>query len=107
MSFFKRLKETIASKTEAVTSKFREGLSKTRDAFVGKVEELFSRRKKIDEEFFEELEEILIGADVGVNTVMGLIDDLRAEVKKTQNRAAVRAPADYVREACWHAARNR
>ncbi|WP_373232036.1 signal recognition particle-docking protein FtsY [Cohnella sp.] len=82
MSFFKRLKESIASKTEAVTSKFRDGLAKTRDAFVGKVEELFTRRKKIDEEFFEELEEILIGADVGVNTVMGLIDDLRAEVKK-------------------------
>ncbi len=43
---------------------------------------MFSRRKKIDEEFFEELEEILIGADVGVNTVMQLIDELRAEVKK-------------------------
>lgn len=82
MSFFKRLKESIASKTEAVTSKFKEGLSKTRDAFVGKVEELFSRRKKIDEAFFEELEEILIGADVGVNTVMTLIDELRDEVKK-------------------------
>jgi fused signal recognition particle receptor len=82
MSFFKRLKESISSKTEAVTSKFREGLAKTRDAFVGKVEELFTRRQKIDEEFFEELEEILIGADVGINTVMGLIDELRAEVKK-------------------------
>ncbi len=82
MGFFKRLKESIASKTEAVTSKFRDGLAKTRDALVGKVGELFSRRKKIDEEFFEELEEILIGADVGVNTVMALIDELRDEVKK-------------------------
>jgi fused signal recognition particle receptor len=82
MSFFKKIRESISSKTEAVTSKFRDGLAKTRDAFVGRVEELFSRRKKIDEEFFEELEEILIGADVGVNTVMGLIDELRAEVKK-------------------------
>ncbi|MNJ48697.1 Signal recognition particle receptor FtsY [compost metagenome] len=50
--------------------------------FVEKVTELIARRKKIDEEFFEELEEILIGADVGVNTVMSLIDDLRTEVKK-------------------------
>ncbi|GBF71965.1 signal recognition particle-docking protein FtsY [Paenibacillus sp. 598K] len=82
MSFFKRLKESIASKTEAVTSAFKEGLTKTRTAFVEKVEELITRRKKIDEEFFEELEEILIGADVGVNTVMQLIDDLRTEVKK-------------------------
>lgn len=82
MSFFKKLKESIAAKTEAVTNVFKEGLSKTRTAFVEKVEELISRRKKIDEEFYEELEEILIGADVGVNTVMTLIDELRAEVKK-------------------------
>jgi fused signal recognition particle receptor len=82
MSFFKRLRESISSTTEAVTSKFKEGLTKTRDALVGSVEDLFSRRKKIDEEFYEELEEILIGADVGVNTVLKLIEDLRAEVKK-------------------------
>jgi fused signal recognition particle receptor len=82
MSFFKRLKESIASKTEAVTGKFREGLAKTRSALAEKVGELFARRAKIDEAFFEELEEILIGADVGVNTVMELIDDLRAEVRK-------------------------
>ncbi|MCM3625981.1 signal recognition particle-docking protein FtsY [Paenibacillus glycanilyticus] len=82
MSFFKKLKESIASKTEAVTTIFKEGLTKTRVALVEKVEELITRRKKIDEEFYEELEEILIGADVGVNTVMTLIDELRAEVKK-------------------------
>ncbi len=82
MSFFKRLKESIASKAEAVTNVFKEGLEKTRTALVEKVEELILRRRKIDEEFYEELEEILIGADVGVTTVMKLIDDLRAEVKK-------------------------
>ncbi|MGG1514677.1 signal recognition particle-docking protein FtsY [Paenibacillus oryzisoli] len=82
MSFFKRLKESIAGKAEAVTNKFKDGLAKTRDAFVDRVDDLFSRRKKIDEDFYEELEEILIGADVGVNTVLELIDQLRAEVKK-------------------------
>ncbi|NQX65728.1 signal recognition particle-docking protein FtsY [Paenibacillus alba] len=82
MSFFKRLKDSISSKAEAVTNKFKEGLTKTRDAFVDRVDDLFSRRKKIDEDFYEELEEILIGADVGVNTVLKLIDELRAEVKK-------------------------
>ncbi len=81
MSFFKKLKESIAAKTEAVTSVFKEGLQKTRTALVEKVEELILRRKKIDEEFYEELEEILIGADVGVNTVLKLIDELRTEVK--------------------------
>jgi len=82
LSFFKKLKEKISSKAEAVTSVFKEGLEKTRTALVEKVEELITRRKKIDEEFYEELEEILIGADVGVTTVMQLIEDLRAEVKK-------------------------
>lgn len=82
MSFFRKLKESISNKTEAVTNMFKEGMAKTRDAFVERVEDLILRRKKIDEEFYEELEEILIGADVGVNTVMKLMDELRAEVKK-------------------------
>lgn len=82
MSFFKKLKDSISKQTESVTNKFKEGLTKTRDAFIEKVEDLIIRRKKIDEEFYEELEEILIGADVGVTTVMNLIDDLRVEVRK-------------------------
>ncbi|QYK66849.1 signal recognition particle-docking protein FtsY [Paenibacillus sp. S02] len=82
MSFFRKLKESIANKTESVTKQFKDGLEKTRKGFVEKVTDLMIRRKKIDEEFYEELEEILIGADVGVNTVMNLIEDLRVEVKK-------------------------
>lgn len=82
MSFFRKLKENISSKTEAVTKQFKDGLEKTRKGFVEKVSDLIIRRKKIDEEFYEELEEILIGADVGMTTVMTLIDELRAEVKK-------------------------
>jgi fused signal recognition particle receptor len=82
MSFFKKLKDSISQKTETVTNKFKDGLSKTRNAFVERVEDLFTRRKKIDEDFYEELEEILIGADVGVNTVMKLIDELRLEVRR-------------------------
>ncbi|WIM37741.1 signal recognition particle-docking protein FtsY [Paenibacillus sp. PK4536] len=81
MSFFKKLKDSISTKTETVTKQFRDGLEKTRKGFVEKVSDLVIRRKKIDEEFYEELEEILIGADVGVNTVMELIDDLREEVR--------------------------
>lgn len=82
MSFFKRLREKIVQKSEQVTQKFTEGLTKTRDLLVGKVEDLIRRYKKIDDDFFEELEEILIGADVGVTTVMELIDELRSEVRK-------------------------
>jgi len=82
MSFFKKLKDAIFTKSEEVTKKFTEGLTKTRDLLVEKVEDLVRRYKKIDDNFFEELEEILISADVGVNTVMELIDELRGEVRK-------------------------
>lgn len=82
MSFFKKLRESIATKTESVTKQFKDGLEKSRKGFVEKVSDLITRRKKIDEEFFEELEEILIGADVGVNTVMKLVEELRVEVRK-------------------------
>ncbi|RKN86554.1 signal recognition particle-docking protein FtsY [Paenibacillus ginsengarvi] len=90
MSFFKRLRESISATAESVTNKFKDGLSKTRSAFVEKVEELILRRKKIDEDFYEELEEILIGADVGVNTVLELIEQLRTEVRKRK----IENPAD-------------
>jgi fused signal recognition particle receptor len=82
MSFFKKLKEKITKQTDTVTEKFKEGLTKTRDNFSGKVNDLVSRYRKVDEEFFEELEEILIGADVGFDTVMVLIEELKKEVKR-------------------------
>jgi fused signal recognition particle receptor len=82
MSFFKKLKEKITKQADSVTEKFKQGLSKTRDSFAGRVNDLIARYRKVDEEFFEELEEILISADVGVNTVMELVDELKMEVKR-------------------------
>ena len=82
MSFFKKLKEKITKQTENVTEKFKDGLSKTRNNFSEKVNELVSRYRKVDEDFFEELEEIFIQADVGFDTVMTLIDELKKEVKR-------------------------
>jgi fused signal recognition particle receptor len=82
MSFFKKLKEKISKQTDVVTEKFKDGLSKTRDNFSGKVNDLVARYRKVDEDFFEELEEILIQADVGFDTVMKLIDELKMEVKR-------------------------
>lgn len=81
MSFFKKLKEKITKQTETVSEKFKDGLTKTRDNFSGKVNDLVARYRKVDEDFFEELEEILIGADVGFDTVMQLIEELKMEVK--------------------------
>jgi len=82
LSFFKKLKETISKQADSVTEKFKEGLAKTRDSFSGKVNDLVARYRKVDEDFFEELEEILIQADVGFETVMELVDELKMEVKK-------------------------
>lgn len=82
MSFFQKLRERVSRKTETATAKFRDGLSKTSQSFVGKMEALVKGRKKIDEEFYEELEELLIEADVGVNAVMDLVDELRDIVKE-------------------------
>nr|MDH3093033.1 signal recognition particle-docking protein FtsY [Bacillus velezensis]MDH3099624.1 signal recognition particle-docking protein FtsY [Bacillus velezensis]WGE01393.1 signal recognition particle-docking protein FtsY [Bacillus velezensis] len=81
MSFFKKLKEKITKQTDSVSEKFKDGLEKTRNSFSNKVNELVSRYRKVDEDFFEELEEVLIGADVGFTTVMELIDELKKEVK--------------------------
>jgi fused signal recognition particle receptor len=82
MSFFKKLKEKISQQANTVTEKFREGLTKTRTSFAEKMNDLVARYRKVDEDFFEELEEILITADVGVTTVMDLIDELKMEVKR-------------------------
>lgn len=82
MGFFQKMKEKLNQQTETVTHKFKTGLSKTRDSFSEKVNDVMSHYRKVDEEFFEELEDVLIQADVGVNTVMELVEKLRVEAKK-------------------------
>ena len=61
---------------------YDKGLEKTRKEFVSKLSMLGVKYTKVDEDYFEELEEILINADVGVNTVMNFMDQLRDRVKK-------------------------
>ncbi len=67
---------------ESFFSKLKKGLGKTRDALNEKVDGVLKVFKKIDEELFEELEEALIMADVGVETSMYIIDGLRKAVKE-------------------------
>ncbi len=62
-------------------SKIREGLQKTKNGFVKQIESVFNSFTKIDEDLFEELEELLITADVGVNTTQKICDRLRDEIK--------------------------
>ncbi len=100
MSFFQKLKEKFvgtknpdqSSETSeqleqkevqiSIGEKFKQGLAKTRNSFSSRVNDLVARYRKVDEDFFEELEEILIQADVGFDTVMELIDELKMEVKR-------------------------
>lgn len=66
----------------SITQKFKAGLEKTRNSFTSKVNDLVARYRKVDEDFFEELEELLLQADVGFETVMELMDKLRFEVQR-------------------------
>lgn len=63
-------------------SRLKQGLSKTRSSITEKVDQVLQAFKKVDEELFEELEEVLISADVGVNTSLEIIDRLRNLVKE-------------------------
>ena len=61
--------------------KLKDGLTKTRNNMSEKIEGILNSYKKIDEELFDELEEVLVTADVGANTTMEIIDRLRERVK--------------------------
>lgn len=68
--------------SEQLGAKFKQGLEKSRENFQNKLNDLLATYRKVDEDFFEALEEILIQADVGFNTVMELVDELRMEAKR-------------------------
>ena len=76
----KKLTE-IEKEEKIETEKYISGLSKSRDNFVNKLSLLGIKYTKISDEFYDELEEILITADVGINTVMSFTDKLRKRVK--------------------------
>ncbi|MBP2097308.1 fused signal recognition particle receptor [Enterococcus rivorum] len=64
-----------------VQEKYEKGLEKTRKTFSERLNELFANFRSVDEDFFEELEETLIGADVGFDTAIKITEALRKEVK--------------------------
>lgn len=86
MSFFSKIKEKFTSNKDKNVSeevkKYDEGLEKTRNEFVSKLSLLGIKYNKVSEQYFDELEKILISADIGVNTVFNFMDKLRARVKK-------------------------
>lgn len=86
MGLFNKLKNIISKKEqeEVVDEnvlKYDEGLEKTRKEFVSKLSMLGIKYTKINDEYFDELENILIMADIGVNTVMDFMDKLKKRVR--------------------------
>ena len=86
MGLFDKLKNIITRKEVEVkkdetVKKYDEGLEKSRNEFVSKLSTLGIKYTKINDEYFDELENILIMADIGVNTVMDFMDRLRKRVK--------------------------
>ena len=85
-----KTEEVQASKTETEQEKYNRTLKKTRTGFAARLNEFFANFRRVDEEFYEELEEMLILSDVGVNVATQLTEDLRYEarlenVKKTED----------------------
>lgn len=84
MGIFDKLKNVFKPKDDnekQTIDLYDKGLEKTRSDFVFKLNSLNKKYKKVSNEYFEELEEILIMADIGVNTVMNFIDKLKKRVK--------------------------
>lgn len=86
MGIFDKLKKIVQKKEESLETKeveeiYDKGLKKTREEFVSKLSLLGIKYTKISESYFEELEDLLISADIGVNTVFKFMDRLRSRVK--------------------------
>lgn len=77
----KDLIEETGEKKQSFLDKLVTGLTKTRKEMSNKIDSILSFYTRIDEELFEDLEEVLVTADVGINTTMKLIDNLREKVK--------------------------
>ena len=81
MGLFNKIKQVFSkNKTEDI-KKYDKGLEKTRKEFISELSNLSKKYKNIDDNYFEELEDILIMADIGINTVMTFVDKLKNRVK--------------------------
>ena len=82
MGLFKFLKEKIAKKNVKETETYVSGMAKSRENFANKLDELSKRYKEVNQEYFEQLEEILIEADVGVSLTLRIIEEVIEESEK-------------------------
>ena len=81
MGFFSKLKEKVFGKSNTKNEKYVVAMDKSRKNFAARLNELAARYRDVNEEYFDELEEILIEADIGVKIVMEIIDETKKEVR--------------------------
>ena len=81
MGLFDKIKSVFSKDKSDDVKKYDEGLEKTRREFTTQLSNLSRKYKNISDDYFEELEDILIMADIGVNTVMKFVDKLKSRVK--------------------------
>lgn len=81
MGFFTQIKEKLVGKSTKQNEKYVVGLDKSSETFSDRINELAARFRKINDEYFEELENILIMADVGVSMVMKTVSEIKTEVR--------------------------
>ena len=81
MGLFDKFKSAFKKENKKNIESYDKGLEKTRNDFVSKLNLLGIKYTKVNDEYFEELENILISSDIGVNTVVNFIDKLRVRVK--------------------------
>ena len=86
MGLFDKFKQLVSKKKEESTKEvvqvYDKGLEKTRNEVISKLNVLGIKYTKVNEEYFEELEDLLISADIGVKTVFSFMERLRSRVKK-------------------------
>ena len=88
MGIFDKFKNIFKKEEKQETEAYDKGLEKTRDNFLSALLNLNKNHKLIDDDYFENLEEILIMSDIGVSTVMEIIDRLKKRVKKENIKTA-------------------
>ena len=81
MGFFQNIKNAIMGESAKQNEKYVAGLDKSSSSFSSKINELAARYREIDDDYFEELENVLIMSDVGVNMVMKIVDEIKKEVR--------------------------
>lgn len=81
MGFFSQIKEKLVGKSAKQNEKYVAGLDRSNSTFSDRINELAARFREINDEYFEELENILIMSDVGVSMVMKIVEEIKNEVR--------------------------